>query len=347
MRILITGGAGFIGSHLAEYYAQDEEEVFILDNLSRPEFVLKKGNARDYNWNYLEKYSNVALIPGDIRDYESLEAAAEDVDLIFNCAAQTQSNASIGNPINDISCNVLGAFNVLEVARRAAKKPTVIHCSTSRIYGINVNRLPVKSDNGIFRFTGKDYEQGIAESFPVDGHGHTPFGVSKLSADIYMQEYAHLYGLKIGVFRLSTVYGPRHFGIEEQGWMGGLVLDTILGRPATIYGDGDQTRDPVYITDVINAFDTFIQNDLRQGVFNIGGGADNLLSPVKLLDILEEKTGKRSSVRANEHLPYEQRAYYSNLTKIGKMLNWQPTVNIIDGLDIMIKWVKDNMNLFS
>ena len=347
MKILITGGAGFIGSHIAEHYTQNGAEVFIFDNLSRAQYTLKKGTIRDYNWNYLENYPSVARIPGDIRDFEALEAAAKDVEIIFNCAAQTQINASIADPIEDISTNIMGTFNILELARRLPQKPIIIHCSTSRVYGVNVNRLKFIEDGDILRFDDNSVKNGISEDFPLDGHGHTPFGASKLAVDIYMQEYAHLYGLKIGVFRLSTIYGTRQFGLEEQGWIARLLLDTLLGRPIAIYGAGTQTRDPLFVTDMIAAFEAFIESEIPQGVFNLGGGMNNLLSPLRLLEILTEKTGARSAPNFHPPQPYDQRIYCADISKARKLLNWKPAVPISQGLDFMIEWVNENKNLFS
>ena len=345
MNILITGGAGFIGSHIAEHYARKDYEITLFDNMTRTQYQPKSGKAYDHNWQHLNKYPGITRLPSDIRDYEALETAAEDIDVIFHAAAQTQIAASFADPVEDLSSNILGSFNILEVARRSSKKPPVIYLSTSKVYGINVNRLHSIEKEGISVFTG-EYANGIPETFSVDGHGHTPFGVSKLAADLYMQEFSHLYGLKIGVFRLSAVYGPRQFGIEEQSWPAKMILDVLLGRPLNIDGGGNITRDLLFVGDLMTAFDAFIDSDIQQGVYNLGGGKENLATPLKLMDSIAAKTGKILKLHHNDAKPYEQRVFYSDNSKAGKKLHWKPETGIAKGLEEIYKWVADNKKLF-
>lgn len=345
MNILITGGAGFIGSHIAEHYAKKDCEITLYDNMTRAQYQPKSGKAYDHNWQHLNKYSGITRLPSDIRDYEALEAAAEDADVIFHAASQTQITFSIADPVEDLSSNILGTFNILEVARQSSKKPAVIHLSTSKVYGMNVNRLHTQEKEGISSFIG-EYADGIPESFSVDGHGHTPFGVSKLAADLYMQEFAHLYGLKIGVFRLSAVYGPRQFGIEEQSWPAKMVLDVLLGRPLNIEGEGNITRDLLYVGDLMSAFDSFLDSDFQQGVYNLGGGRENLTTPLKLVNSIGDKTGKTLKPHHIDAKPYEQRVFYSNNSKAGKKLHWKPKTGIEEGLEEIYQWAADNKKLF-
>jgi len=345
MKILITGGAGFIGGHIAEYYAEKDHDIVLFDNMSRTQYMPKSGKAYDYNWEHLNKLENITRLPGDVRDFESLEQAAEGADIIFNAAAQTDIKSAIADPVDDLSTNTLGAFNVLEIARGSAKKPVVIHFSTSKIYGVNVNKLDAISKDGVNNFD-SPYEKGIPEDFNIDGHGRTPFGLSKLAADLYMQEYAHLYGLRVGVFRLSTIYGPRQFGIEEQSWPAKMILDVLLGRPLTIEGEGDITRDLLYVKDMVKAVDAFIESDFYQGVFNLGGGAGNLITPLKFVDLIAEKTGKKLKPHFIDAMPYEQKVFYTDISKVRKKLHWSPETSISEGVDEIIKWVDENEILF-
>jgi len=345
MKMLITGGAGFIGSYMAEYFAERGEELVLFDNMSRTVYQPRTGKTYDYNWRHLDRYSGISRAPGDVRDYEVLETAAEDAEVIIHAAAQTQISASIADPIEDLSVNVLGSYNVLEAARRSGKCPAVIYLSTSKVYGTNVNRLKTKTAGDFEVFAG-EYAEGIGESFPVDGFGHTPFGASKLAADIYMQEFAHLYGLKVGVFRLSAVYGPRQFGIEEQGWAGKMVLDALLGRPMMIEGNGSIVRDLLYVQDLPPLIDGFLRSEARFGLFNAGGGRANLMTPVKLVEELEQKTGKDLKPQYGEALPFEPRIFYADNSKAQKLLGWQPKVGVEEGVSAMVKWVEDNRNLF-
>ncbi len=346
MKVLITGGAGFIGSFIAEYYVEKDCEIVLFDNMSRSQFQPKSGKTYDYNWRHLNKYPGITRYPGDVRDYESLETAAEDVDVIFHAAAQTQISLSLADPIEDLSSNILGSFNVLEIARRSPKRPAIIFLSTSKVYGINPNKLKIHEQDGFMLFKG-DYEAGIPETYPTDGYGHTPFGVSKLAADLYMQEMSHIYGLKVGIFRLSTVYGPRQFGIEEQAWVSKMALDVLLGRPLNIEGDGRITRDLLYVKDLIPAFDAFLNSGFQQGVFNLGGGKENLMTPLKLIDILAEKTGKALKPNHIDAQPYEQKVFYSDNSKAARMLHWQPVTCTEEGLEAIIKWIEDNFQMFN
>ena len=345
MKILITGGAGFIGGHIAEFYAQKDYEIVLFDNMSRSQYMPKSGKAYDYNWEHLNKFDNITRIPADVRDFEALEQAAEGADIIFNAAAQTNIKAAIADPVDDLSTNTLGAFNILETARNLERKPIVIHFSTNKIYGINVNKIDRTEKDG-FKYYSGEYENGIPEDFNIDGHGRTPFGLSKLSADLYMQEYAHLYGLKIGVFRLSAVYGPRQFGIEEQSWPAKMILDVLLGRPLLIDVDGNTTRDLLYVGDLVKAVDTFVESDFQQGVYNLGGGRDNLMTPLKLVDMLAEKVGKDLKPHFLDPLPYEQQVFYTDVSKAKKKLHWSPETTISEGVGEIIKWVDENEMLF-
>lgn len=343
--ILITGGAGFIGCHLAEYYANKGNAVIVFDNLSRTKLLGKSRKNALYNWNYLRRYDNIDLVRGDVRDFQQLEKVGKNADIVIHTAGQTAVTTSITNPREDFSTNVVGTFNVLEVARSSDKHPVIIYCSTNKVYGKNVNKIGIieKKNSYIFK---DDFKNGIPETFSIDLCEHTPYGCSKLSADLYMQDYAHLYGLKVGVFRMSCIYGPRQFGVEDQGWVAWFTIATLSGKLITIFGDGKQVRDVLYITDLIKAFDVFAQSDLRQGVFNIGGGKDNTLSLLELLDFLEKITGLRSKVIFTNWRPSDQKVYISDISRAKKSLNWEPKVTPKEGIKKLVNWVNKNKNIF-
>jgi len=345
MRILITGGAGFIGSYAAEYYAERDNEIVLFDNMSRTVYQPRSGKTYDYNWQHLNKYSGISRQPGDVRDFEALETAAEGAELIIHAAAQTQIGSSVNDPIEDLSTNLLGSYNVLEAARRAAKPPTIIYLSTGKVYGANVNKLKTRKKGDFTVFAG-EYAEGVDETVPVDGFGHMPFGASKLAADIYMQEFAQLYALKIGIFRLSAVYGPRQFGIEEQGWAAKIVLDALLGRPLLIEGDGSMTRDLLYVAELPPLIDAFVNSEAHFGLFNVGGGRERLANPLKIVEFLRKKTGKALKPQFSETMPFEQKVFYADNRKAGKLLGWSPKVTVEEGLEAMLKWVEDNRKLF-
>lgn len=346
MRILVTGGAGFVGSHVAEYYAKKGNEVIVFDNLSRATLLGYDNADVVYNWNYLKTYEKIKLIKADIRDVEKINDAVKDAEVIIHAAAQTAVTTSTVDPRTDFEVNVVGTFNVLEAARLSKNNPCVIFCSTNKVYGDNVNGIQVLEGEGRYTLGDEGYMGGIPENFPVDLCEHTPYGTSKFSADLYVQDYGHIYGLKTGVFRMSCIYGTRQFGVEDQGWVAWFTIATLLERPITIYGDGKQVRDVLYIDDLVEAYDLFINCNLKQEVFNIGGGPENTLSLLELLDLLEELTGKRAEISYENWRPSDQKVYISDVTKAKEKLGWEPVVDVETGVANLVGWVEENKNSF-
>ena len=342
MKILVTGGAGFVGSHVVEYYAKKGDDVVCFDNLSRGQLLGKSIDA-DYNWNFLKKFKNVKLVKKDIRNFKDLDEESKNIDVIIHTAGQTGVTSSLIDPKIDFDINAFGTFNVLEAARKNDVK-TILFCSTNKVYGDNVNSINVNEKEKRYEFE-KKFENGIPESFKTDLCEHTPYGCSKLSADIYMQDYAHLHGLKTGVFRMSCIYGTRQFGVEDQGWVAWFTIATILGKPITIFGDGKQVRDVLFVSDLVNAYDLFIKSKLKNGVFNTGGGPKNTMSLLELLDILEKITGKKSKISFSDWRPSDQKVYISDIKKAQKDLNWKPKVNPNEGVKRLAEWVNQNENV--
>jgi len=346
MKVLVTGGAGFIGSHIAEYYAKCEEDVIGFDNLSRAEILGKAVGDQLYNWNYLKSnYPNVKLIKGDIRSFDELKVAAHKADAIIHTASQVAVTTSLSDPRTDFEINALGTFNVLEVAR--LNDSAVIFCSTNKVYGENVNKITVVEKETRYEYADPNYKNGIPEDFPIDLTGHSPYGCSKLAADLYVQDYAHTYGLKTCVFRLSCIYGERQLGVEDQGWVAWFVIATLTDKPITIYGDGKQVRDVLYVKDLVNAFDAFLSSNLRHGVFNIGGGPENTLSLLELLEFLERLTGKKPKISFSSWRPADQRVYISDISKAAKLIGWKPQVSPEEGVKKLVEWVSKNSKLFA
>ena len=294
--ILVTGGAGFIGSHVCEYFAERGCKVVAFDNLERGKILGKEIN-QGYTLEFIKNLNNVKFIKGDVRDFKALKTVCNDVDAIIHTAAQVAVTTSLKNPRQDFEINVLGTFNVLEAARQSSNDPRIIYCSTNKVYGSNVNNIPVRKRGKRYEFTDEKFEKGIPENFPIDLCEHTPYGSSKLAGDIYVQDYGHIYDLKTGVFRMSCVYGTRQFGVEDQGWVAWFAIATLLGKTITIYGDGSQLRDVLYVDDLVKAYELFLKSNLKQEVFNIGGGPENTLSLLELLELLEDLTGKRTRIK--------------------------------------------------
>lgn len=344
MRILVTGGAGFIGSHVAEYYAEKGDEVICYDNLSRGRLFKKEINVT-YNWDYLKNFSNVKLVKGDIRDFEKLKELTKDIDVIIHAAAQTAVTISLQDPKVDFEVNALGTFNILEAARLSNSRPVIIYCSTNKVYGENVNKVRVVEKEIRYIFEDR-FKNGIPETFPIDLCEHTPYGCSKLAGDLYIQDYGRLYNLRTGIFRMSCIYGTRQFGVEDQGWVAWFTIATILGKLITIYGDGKQVRDVLDVSDLVDAYDAFIKSDLPYGVFNIGGGAENIISLLELLKILEDSTGKRSKITFSDWRPSDQKVYISDINDTKEKLHWSPKVSPKEGIKRLVEWVEENERLF-
>ena len=345
MKILVTGGGGFVGSHIAEYYAHKGEEVVVFDNLSRAELLNKSIRGTLYNWNYLrKKHPKVKLVRGDIRNTKDLKEVCAGVNAIVHVAAQVTVTMSVKSPRTDFEINTLGTFNVLEAAR--ANDAAVVYTSTNKVYGENVNRIPVVEKETRYEFSDSRYRNGIPEDFPTDLTGHSPYGCSKLAADAYVQDYAHTYGLKTGVFRMSCIYGERQFGVEDQGWVAWFVIATITGKPVTIYGDGKQVRDVLHISDLVPAFDKFLSSGLKHEVCNVGGGPSNSLSLIELLGLLEKLKGKTPRLVYTDWRPADQKVYISDISKSKKILNWIPKVTPSVGVKKLVEWCSANKKLF-
>tara|TARA_Y100000310_G_scaffold344715_2_gene458993 strand:- start:18 stop:1055 length:1038 start_codon:yes stop_codon:yes gene_type:complete len=345
MRILVTGGAGFIGSHIAEFYAEKGNDITVYDNLSRAALLNKEDKHSMYNWNHLTKFKNVKLMKEEIVNEKELEENAKGADVIFHTAAQTAVTSSLTDPRRDFMINSLGTFNVLEAARKNDVN-TVVYTSTNKVYGDNVNKVKIKEGDLKYSFDDERYANGLPEDFGIDLCEHTPYGCSKLSGDLYMQDYGHLYGMKVGVFRCSCIYGTRQFGVEDQGWISWFIKSTLLGKPLTIYGDGKQVRDVLYVTDLVGLFDKFVNSNLKHEVFNAGGGVNNTLSLLQLLDILKELTNKKSEISFKDWRPSDQKVYVSDTSKANRLLNWEQKVSPKEGIKKLVDWAVENKDIF-
>jgi CDP-paratose 2-epimerase len=266
--VLVTGGAGFIGSHAAAYYDDREVDVIALDNLSRVETLEDATADRDtaaFNWRYLaNNHPTVERGEGDVHDLETLVGLVERHDAVIHKAGQVAVTTSLENPVLDFGTNARGTLNVLEASRRANSDPTVAVASSNKVYGDNVNDVPVADGETRYRYDDPDYADGIPEEFPIDDCEHTPYGISKLAADLYFQDYATRGVVDAAAFRMSCFYGPRQFGNEDQGWVAHSALSALRYEPLTIYGNGKQVRDIIYVGDLISAYDAFLRDPRRE-----------------------------------------------------------------------------------
>jgi CDP-paratose 2-epimerase len=345
LKILVTGGAGFIGSHLVEYYSKTGHEVEVLDNLSRAELLKKNVDSALNNWEYLKQnFPKTKFTKGDIRNVRDLSASCKGKDIILHIAAQVAVTTSIVDPKTDFETNAVGTFNVLEAARE--NDATVVFTSTNKVYGENVNKIPVVEKAKKYEFADPEFSKGISEEFSTDLTGHSPYGSSKYSADIYVQDYAHTYGLRTGIFRMSCIYGERQFGVEDQGWIAWFALSILKGNPINIYGNGKQVRDVLYVSDLVSVFDKFINSKIKHEVFNIGGGYKNTLSLIELLDILKNETKTKPVLYFKDWRTADQKVYISNIDKASRVLNWNPKVNPEQGVKRLFRWFLTNKEKF-
>lgn len=338
MKVLITGGAGFIGSNIARAYLEKGAKVAVLDDLSR------KGTKFNLDW--LKSLGKIEFYKQDICDHPGLKKALAkcgEVDIIFHMAAQVAVTTSVTDPRNDFEINALGTFNLLEAVRELRMDPVIIYASTNKVYG-EMTDLAVTEREGKYQYA--DLPHGIPETRQLDFH--SPYGCSKGSADQYVIDYARIYGMRTVCFRQSCIYGPRQFGVEDQGWVAWFTIATALGKPLTIYGDGKQVRDVLHVDDLVRLFQTAYENiDKVKGmVFNAGGGAGNQMSLLELVGFLEEKEGKKIPLSFDDWRPGDQKIYVSDIRKVKSTLGWEPKLSKREGVDVLWKWVRENKGLF-
>jgi CDP-paratose 2-epimerase len=336
---LVTGGAGFIGTNCVSRLISRGETVTIYDNLTR------EGASRNITW-LQDTYGRDAfqLIAGDIRDSSHLSKTVLDADVIIHLAGQVAVTTSVLEPREDFEDNALGTFNVLEAARLSGRKPIVLYASTNKVYG---GMEGVGILEKATRYEYADQPLGIAETFPLDFH--SPYGCSKGTGDQYVRDYARIYDLPTVVFRQSTVYGPHQFGIEDQGWMAWMMIAAMKNGPITIYGDGKQVRDMLFVEDLLDAYEASIEKiDAVAGqVYNIGGGPDNTISVWREFGpVLEKMLGREIPVSWGNWRPGDQRIYVSDIRKAKAHLNWAPEVNIQEGIQLLFNWITENHQLF-
>jgi CDP-paratose 2-epimerase len=339
--ILITGGAGFTGTNFAAAYLEKGYRVTLIDNLSR------KGSAENLAFlKRLPQAAHLEVIEGDIRTPSAaFNAAVERADALFHFAAQVAVTTSVTDPRDDFEHNALGTFNMLELVRTSqGKRPAFFFASTNKVYG---GMADVVIDKGETSYHYRDLPMGIPEGRLLDFH--SPYGCSKGAADQYVRDYARIYGLQTVVFRQSCIYGYRQFGIEDQGWVAWFVIAAVLGRPITIYGDGMQVRDVLFIEDLIEAYDmAWRRIDLTAGeVFNIGGGPENTMSLLALLDHLRSALSIELPVTHADWRPGDQPVYVSDIRKAGNSFGWRPRTSCREGVAKLIAWVRDHREMLA
>jgi CDP-paratose 2-epimerase len=343
MNILITGGAGFIGTNATEFFALRDHNLILIDNFSRSK-LLNKNITCNQNWLRIKnKYPNIKLFEFDLRNSNDLDKVLmeHEIDAILHAAGQTAVTSSINNPMEDFENNVKVTLNVLESARKYKEEAIILYCSTNKVYGDKPNTLEIIEEKKRYSYKNPEF-LGIKENFGIDSSIHTPYGASKLAGDIYVQEYSNTYGLKTGIFRMSCIYGENQHATEDQGWLVFLINKAIYEGRVNIFGDGKQVRDVLHVGDLVELFNQFIDkyDSIGSQVFCIGGGRNNTISILELLDILETRLG---IIIDRDFFPWrkgDQKIYVSDITKAEKILNWKPKIGIKVGIKKIIDHVK-------
>lgn len=335
----VTGGAGFIGSNYVHRLLERGEKVTIYDNLSRG------GAPRNLKW-LAQTFGADAfkLVAGDVRDAALLTSASRDADVIVHLAGQVAVTTSVVKPREDFEINALGTFNVLEAARLNERKPVVLYASTNKVFG-GMEDVEVVERNTRWEY--KDLPFGCAETQPLDFH--SPYGCSKGAGDQYVRDYARIYDLPTVVLRQSCIYGPRQFGVEDQGWVAWFVIAAVTGRPLSIYGDGKQVRDLLHVYDLLDAYDLSIQHieRLKGEVFNLGGGPRNTISIwTEFGPLLEKLLGSPLPVTRGDWRPGDQKVFVADIRKAERALGWTPKYDVERGVRQLFDWVSANKELF-
>jgi len=329
---LITGGAGFVGSNLADALLRDGERVVVADNFSRD------GVRLNAAWLKATHGDRVRIETVDVRDAARIRSLVRESRQVFHLAAQVAVTTSLEDPRDDLETNVIGTFNVLEAARTMLNPPPVLFTSTNKVYG-GLDDVPVALDGS--RYVYADGRAGITEEARLDFH--SPYGCSKGAADQYVHDYARIYGLPTVVFRMSCIYGTRQFGTEDQGWVAHFARSLLGGEPITIYGDGCQVRDILWIDDLVRAMRLAMGRiDTVHGeVFNMGGGAGNAVSVRGVIEGLRSLSGSAVPVTYADWRPGDQRIYVSDTAKAERVLGWKAETPWERGLEKLVEWLHE------
>ena len=336
MKVLITGGAGFIGTNLADRLLRDGADVRILDSLARP------GTESNLKWLRLEHPVRLEARIGDVRDAELVKHCVREVEHVVHLAAQVAVTSSVDDPRLDFEVNAGGTLNVLEAIRLASRPPSLAFCSTNKVYGA----LPdVRLDASARRYEPADAlarTRGVDETRPLDFH--SPYGCSKGAADQYVLDYARSFGLRATVLRMSCIYGPHQHGNEDQGWVAHFMRCALDGSPVTIYGDGKQVRDILFVDDLVNALECArAQIDTVQGrAFNMGGGPANTISILELIDHIERVHGNRLPTGYAGWRVGDQRYYVSCTERFAEATGWKASTDVESGLDRLHDWLRQH-----
>lgn len=336
--ILITGGAGFIGTNLASRLLSEGERVMVYDSLFRD------GVEENLQWLKKEYGDRLIIQIADINEKLILQQCVKNATSIFHFSAQVAVTSSVTNPVHDFQVNLKGTFYLLEAIRNSKHKPPLFFTSTNKVYGNLQDMKMLENESRFYPGDEKIEAEGISENMPLDFH--SPYGCSKGAADQYILDYSRTYGIKTAVFRMSCIYGPHQFGTEDQGWVAHFLISALKNDPISIYGNGKQVRDILYVEDLVDAFLLAKENidSLAGEVFNIGGGTENTVSLLEILDIIKQTSGKETEISFDDWRTGDQKYYVSNISKFKEMTGWSPKYSVNEGVENLLKWLCENRN---
>ena len=333
MHWLVTGGAGFIGTNTAMSLLSLGENVTIFDNFSRP--------GTEENISLVRNHTRCHVIHGDVTREEQIMPAIRDAqpDILLHLAAQVAVTTSVENPRDDFTVNALGTFNVLEALHQHSPDTILLNASTNKVYG---KMEDIALTERAERYAHQMSACGITESGNLDFY--SPYGCSKGAAEQYVLDYCRIYGIRTVNFRQSCIYGPNQFGLEDQGWVAWFIIATVLKKPLTLYGDGKQVRDILYIDDLVCIYQKAVEriDKVAGQSLNVGGGPSNSLSLLELLDMLEELDGRHIDSSLADWRPGNQEMYISDIRKASALLLWEPAISPGLGVERLYRWVCDN-----
>jgi CDP-paratose 2-epimerase len=284
----------------------------------------------------------VRIVRGDVRDFQGVASWVRDAASVFHFAAQVAVTTSLTDPSADFETNARGTLNVLEAIRRHPRPPSLVFTSTNKVYGALTHVPLVRRKT---RYEPADHDvlrAGIGEDQRLSFH--SPYGCSKGAADQYVLDYARSYDLPSVVFRMSCIYGPHQCGNEDQGWLAHFVLSALEQQPLTLYGDGFQVRDALYVGDLVDALVTASAraSELAGSAFNIGGGPSNTTSLVEALDRISALVGRLPPLEQELERVGDQKYYVSNTRLFQRATGWAPKVSLADGLERLTEWLREN-----
>ncbi|MCG6142262.1 NAD-dependent epimerase/dehydratase family protein [Leptospira mtsangambouensis] len=339
-KVLVTGGCGFLGSHVCELFRKEGWDVVSFDNMTK--YELKRTGygsdaTRDYNWNYL-KSIGVTMVKGDIRNLEHLMDRSADCDYIIHTAAQPAMTISWEDPELDFSTNVIGTFNVMEAARK--HKIPVVNTSSIHVYGNSINDSLTEGKTS--------YERSpveISVTQPTMVGQISPLHASKMSAEHYVRSYTDMYGVKAASFRFTGIYGERQFGGEDHGWVANFAIRSVFGLPLRIFGTGKQTRDILHAEDGAKSYLEFFKNPIP-GVYNIGGASPHKISLLECIHLIGEILGKKQEILFEVERPGDMRYFICDITE-AKKFGFNPKILPKEGVTRLLKWIEANKDVFN